>query len=192
MLTPAQTYQALIDKTDEHIKLLMNKRSFLVQHLRASKITEVLAQDAAWLVDAKNNPRDWRALLKTSNSSRLWSNEVPLQGVSGMSEWASVDERAITLRFYEEMPDRVDVLSYLLEQMFPCMQPWEKNSACTGGGKFVNVATDNQRYLLGHDSAGAWLLMNARSRRPDYFDSLKAAVGMAQKTAAQKFFEDAE
>lgn len=190
MLTQVQTYQQLLDNTNANIRLLMEKRALLTQHLRTSQVAEIAQNDAAFLQDLQSSPRDWPTLLNTKTPSRAWSEQVKIQGVSASSEWVQVEERAVTLRFYEEMPERMDVYAQLLEQMLPFMQPWKSDTPRTNGGKFVSVSTENQRCLLGVDDEHRWTLIAGHGRDVKHFSNMQEALLYIQARWARPFFEN--
>ena len=180
----AETYQRMIRDLDTTMQTLQEKRAHLVAALNATQCTDILEQDDAWLSELNRCPKDWAALLRTKTPGETWRKEVKLTGVSGNSEWVQVEERAITLEFYKEMPERIATYQVFLEQVFPAMAPWPNGNRC------VSVRTEGQRLMLGINSDGEYFLVSGNTNNQHVYPDLKSALWEAQRQGGQNFFSN--
>lgn len=180
----AETYQRMISDLDATMQTLQEKRAHLVAAFNATQCSDVLEQDDAWLAELNRQPKDWTALLRTKTPGETWRKEVKLTGVSGGSEWVQVEERAITLAFYKEMPERIATYQALLEQVFPAMTPWPNGNRCVG------VRTEGRPVRLGVDSDGEYFLVSGNTNNQHVYPDLKSALWEAQRQFGQSYFSD--
>lgn len=182
--TQANTYQRMLDDLDATMQALQTKRAQLQAAFNATQCSDVLERDQAWLSELSRQPKDWAALLCTKTTSEKWRQEVQLAGVSGGSEWVQVQERAITLEFYKEMPERIATYQTLLEQVFPAMTPWPNGNRC------VSVRTEGTRMMLGVDSDGEYFLVSGNTSNQQVYPDLKSALWQIQRQCAKSYFSE--
>lgn len=184
-----QKYSRMLDSLDDAIANLQTERASVQVLMQASKMSDILEQDAAWLRAIEESPRDWEHLLKTTTSSQEWMANVALEGVGGRSEWTYSDQRAITLEFYTEVPERCVLFARLLECIVPFLRPWHGSSALTDGGCYVAAKSRGCNLLLGVNAAGAWVLAGPGGRNEKQFTDAKSALKEAQASTARSYFD---
>lgn len=183
------TYDKMLASIDESIQMLTTKREGLLASYRQSRMSDILEQDAAWLADAKAAPRDWAHLLSTKTANREWIVQVALEGVTGNSEWAYSDERAIRFQLYTEVPERMDLFAWLIEELVPFMKPWS-SSTTREPCRFFTIYNQGNNLLLGKTEQNTWTLSGPGGRNPEAYPDLKSALKAAQKIAARSFFHE--
>lgn len=185
-----QTYSRMLASMDETIAMLATKRAQVLASYRESQLSDVLEQDAAWLADTKNTPPDWAYLLNTKTDGKKWRAAVSIEGVRGDSEWAYSDERAVTFKLYTEVPERMDLYAWLIQQIMPVMKPWNPSGVASDGSRFVSMYCEGGNLMLGQTSTGTWILAGRGGRNADTYPDLKSALKEAQNRVARSFFGD--
>lgn len=175
---------------DESIKALTTKRESTLASYRASLLSDILLQDAAWLAEAKASPRDWARLLNTKTDNKEWREQVALEGVTGMSQWAYSDERAVTFSFYTELPKRSALYAWLIEEMMPFIAPWSRTDSKDVQCKFVSIYNRGHNLLLGKMPQGTWALSGRAVQGDRVYADLQSALNEAHTISARSHFCD--
>lgn len=182
-----KTYGKMLASMDETIEMLTAKREGILASYRQSQMSDILEQDAAWLADAKASPRNWAYLLDTKTPSREWLMQVALEGVTGSSEWAYSEQRAVAFKLFTEVPERMDLYAWLIEEMMPFMTPWSPTMRAEDGCRIVSINTPHANFLLGKTAQDTWFF-KSRTGRAETFADVKSALDAAQKGVARSFF----
>ena len=185
-----QQYVSKLSSIDESIAQLLKEKTSVETLMRKSRIADILKQDADWIEHCTAQPRDWVSLLNTKTTSKEWSKNVALEGVSGTSQWAAIEERAITMMLYIEMPERTAVYARLIEYALPFMQPWASTIDSTKGSRFVSIKNNHgSNLLLGLNADNVWTLSRSGGRNAEHFSDVFAALKKAQQLSARSFFD---